>query len=221
MRKIYKVVKQNNEPADLTNDILWKNIAEIKINSNSYLWKKNNYCPNVIIKMFHTENSIYLKFKVFEKKITIKHTEFGSEVWKDSCVEFFINPYPKKSEDYFNIEINALGTALIGVGKKRGNGKRYHFKKEEVKDWEIISSVKNLITGEHGKNFWDLYIKIPKSFFKNRYNEYLNIKNCIANFYKCGDETEFVHYGAWNKIESPVPNFHLPEYFGELQFLEN
>ena len=38
-----------------------------------------------------------------------------------------------------------------------------------------------------------------------------------ANFYKCGDETETPHYGAWNFIDLPSPDFHRPEFFGEIE----
>jgi hypothetical protein len=37
-----------------------------------------------------------------------------------------------------------------------------------------------------------------------------------ANFYKCGDNTAQPHYIAWNAVNHPTPNFHLPQYFGEL-----
>ena len=38
----------------------------------------------------------------------------------------------------------------------------------------------------------------------------------MTNFYKCGDETEFPHFGAWKEVAVPEPDFHRPEYFGEL-----
>ena len=41
---------------------------------------------------------------------------------------------------------------------------------------------------------------------------------CIIYFYKCGDETEFKHRGMWNIINNPKPDFHLPEYFGNIIF---
>ena len=39
-----------------------------------------------------------------------------------------------------------------------------------------------------------------------------------ANFYKCGDKTPMKHYASWNPIEAEAPAFHLPEYFGEIEF---
>ena len=217
-KKKYVAIEKETDFPNFINEEVWNGVNDIKINADSYLWKTNNYTPSVIIKVFHTEKNIYLNFKVFEKKINIKHTKYGGDIWKDSCVEFFFNPFPNTSEYYFNIEINAIGVPLIGVRKANSNTRPYYFTEEEVKDWKIIASVKEAISGEHGNDFWTLHYRIPKPFFENYYNQKFNGETGIANFYKCGDETEFEHYGAWNKIESSKPNFHLPQYFGEICF---
>jgi hypothetical protein len=39
-----------------------------------------------------------------------------------------------------------------------------------------------------------------------------------GGFFKCGNDTGHPHYGSWQKIENPTPRFHLPQYFGELEF---
>ena len=46
-----------------------------------------------------------------------------------------------------------------------------------------------------------------------------NVLDFKGNFYKCGDETKTPHYGSWNPIENPTPDFHRPEGFGELVIL--
>ena len=46
-----------------------------------------------------------------------------------------------------------------------------------------------------------------------------NLPHCIrANFYKCGDKTAHPHYLSWSPIDTPKPDFHRPEFFGELLF---
>lgn len=220
-KKKYKAIKKENDIKDFLDENLWDDVNHIIIGPESYLWVNNGYKPTVIVKVFHTHKDIYLNFNVFVKKINILHTTFGSDVWKDSCVEFFINPFPKHSKEYFNIEINAIGVPLIGVGATDDDSKRNYFKEEEVKDWEIIPSIKEPVNGEHGNDFWTLHLRIPKSFFENYYGQLFDVKHGIVNFYKCGDETEFKHFGAWSRIESAEPNFHLPEYFGEISFADN
>ena len=37
-----------------------------------------------------------------------------------------------------------------------------------------------------------------------------------ANFYKCGDDTAYPHYGMWRPFQSDKPDFHRPEEFGEI-----
>lgn len=37
-----------------------------------------------------------------------------------------------------------------------------------------------------------------------------------ANFYKCGEKTEYPHFGVWKHPGTPKPDFHRPESFGEI-----
>lgn len=215
-RQSYSVTRKSEDVSDFTKAEIWTDIAPLFI--DSYMWMHNNYAPRVGVRMFHTDRFIYLYYHVPEDRITIRHTSFGSEVWKDSCVEFFLNPFPESSDEYVNMEFNALGAMLIGVGKDGDDSKRYYFKKEETEGFEIVSSIKHPVIGSHGSAHWTLHVKIPKSFFEKRYGRAFTPKKTIANFNKCGDETEFEHYGSWNEVISPTPNFHLPQYFGELIF---
>ena len=40
----------------------------------------------------------------------------------------------------------------------------------------------------------------------------------MGNFYKCADGTDSPHYVSWSPIKTEKPNFHCPEFFGELIF---
>jgi hypothetical protein len=216
-KESYTVFKKIQDVSDFTKEEVWTYIAPLFI--DKYMWMTNGYTPRVRVKLFHTTKYIYLYYHVPEDRITIKYTQFGSDVYKDSCVEFFINPFPESTDEFFNIEFNALGVVLIGIGKPGRGNKRYFFKENEINKIEVISSIKKPLTGYHGKDFWELYSKIPKSIFENSYSKEFTDKACIGNFYKCGDETEFEHYGAWSEIINPTPNFHLAKYFGELLFI--
>ncbi len=182
---------------------------------HNYQWISNNYKPKVIVKLFYSLNNVYLNFQVFEKKIKVKFTNFGDPVFKDSCVEFFVNLFPYEQQKYFNFEFNAIGTAKIGFGRA---GNRTYLMKEQVEDLEIVSSIKAPIEGLHGSDNWQLFVKIPTSIFQKYYGKRFIGGVATGNFYKCGDETEFEHYGTWNKINNPTPNFHLPQYFGKIFF---
>ena len=90
--------------------------------------------------------------------------------------------------------------------------------KKETERFEIISSIKEPVSGFYGSDFWTMHYRIPIGFFEDYYQEKFTSDEAIGNFYKCGDETEFEHYGAWNKVENPSPDFHLPQYFGKIIF---
>ncbi|MGB2869487.1 MAG: carbohydrate-binding family 9-like protein [Bacteroidota bacterium] len=216
-RKRYSVMKKFEDFGDFTKPEIWSDIPPLFI--EIYKWVQNDYAPKVAVRIFHTRKFIYVYYHVPEKRVTIRHTTFGSDVFKDSCVEFFINPFPEASAEYVNLELNALGVMLIGIGKDGDDSKRHYFKKADVEGFETVSSIKKPVVGDHGAAFWTLHVKIPKQFFEKRYGKEFTDKETIANFNKCGDETEYEHYGSWNEILNPVPNFHLPKYFGSLVFV--
>ena len=37
-----------------------------------------------------------------------------------------------------------------------------------------------------------------------------------ANFYKCADKTKRPHFVSWQPILLPNPDFHCPQFFGEI-----
>lgn len=214
--KRYKIHKINNEPNSLVNNEFWKNIPALFI--EKYLWIENNYQPKVEVKICYSNSCFYLYFKVFEDEITAKFTKINDPVHKDSCVEFFINLFPLKTKEYFNFEINSIGTIHIGFGAV---GNRISLPITDIKKIQIESTLNFPIIGQYEKDYWEVYYKIPISILEKYYGIPFKSENAKGNFYKCGDETKYEHYGVWNNIQSVKPNFHLPEFFGDLSFCSN
>ena len=81
------------------------------------------------------------------------------------------------------------------------------------------SSIRGPVVGEIGAPEWTLEYRVPLALFKSLYGEEVRPgRRAAANFYKCGDETEVPHYGAWSPVGTPAPDFHRPEFFGEIVF---
>jgi hypothetical protein len=183
-----------------------------------YRWLDNGYRPRVEIRACYSRRYIYLLFKAFESIIRARFTRFQDPVYKDSCVELFIDPFPEKAIGYINLEANALGTILIAIGTDRA--RRKAIAREEIRGFQIIPSVSQPVEGAHGEEFWTLEYRLPLGLLEKHYGERIFPGHIApANFYKCGDETEFPHYGAWSPVESDRPDFHRPEFFGRLLFL--
>ena len=180
------------------------------------MWIDNGYRPKVEVRVTYSDYYLYVYFKAYEKKIRVKRTAFGSDVWNDSCVEMFINPFPQKSSDYINFEINPYGAMRIEKGKDVNN--RLIFSEKDVAGLEVVPYVNTPIDGYHGQDYWPMYYKIPLRFFEEVYDEKFGAGEGSANFYKCGDETEFPHFGAWSEILGQTPDFHQSRFFGKLIF---
>ena len=68
------------------------------------------------------------------------------------------------------------------------------------------------------ETYWTVSYKVPFDLIRKyipeyRYRDGMKIR---TNFYKCGDYTEYPHYGVWNPIPLEKPDFHQPDYFGEV-----
>ncbi len=195
---------------------LWRAIPALTI--ENYLWLDNGYRPRVEVKVGYTGRFIYTSFLVFEKRVRIRYLDFQDPVWKDSCVEFFIDPFPEKERGYINIETNASGAMLIAFGPDREN--RAPIPKEDLPGFEIAASIKGKIDGEHGADSWTLGYRLPLALFENYYGASVTPgRQARANFFKCGDETDPPHFGAWNPVLVASPDFHRPEFFGRVLFL--
>jgi hypothetical protein len=193
----------------------WEAIPAAKV--DHYLWLKNGYEPRVEARACYSPSYLYVFFKAWEPKIRVKYTKFQDPVYKDSCVEFFIDPFPEKKAGYINIETNALGTMLIHFGQERGT--RVPIPLEALAGFETKPSIKGPVDGPYGADFWTLAYRLPLSLFERYYGAKIAAGQVArGNFYKCGDETEYPHYGAWNPVLSPKPDFHLPAYFGRIIF---
>lgn len=194
----------------------WSTIPSLKI--NYYLWLDNDYRPLVEVRLCHSHQSLYVHFDVFEAMVRVRYTQFQDPVYKDSCVEMFIDPFPEKRIGYVNVETNAAGAMLVAIGPDRS--RRTPIPRADLDGFEIVSSIKGPISGYHGAEFWTLAYRFPLSLFEKHYGAKIKPgQSARANFYKCGDETETPHFGAWSPVRTPQPDFHRPEFFGRLVFL--
>ena len=164
----------------------------------------------------HDSTNIYLSYTVVEPQVRAVNTAFNSPVWEDSCVEFFFSPFRDKAY-YYNFEFNAIGAVLCGYGKNRH--KREHLPDTVLNLVETVPSLgKKPIAGIWGETQWDLQVKIPAEVLVFHKIEDFSGLAAKGNFYKCGDKLEHPHYLSWEPVGSAQPNFHLPEYFGQLSF---
>lgn len=179
-------------------------------------WPEFSCTPEVILFCAYTKKEILLKYRVKEKNILARCTEINDPVFKDSCVEFFISC---GNAFYYNFEFNCIGTPYAGYGTQREG--RTLLDERKISKIRTYSSLGRDEIAEIREidGYWELTIAIPFDIFKEP--EYRNPRNHSfkSNFYKCGDDLPDPHYLSWNSIGIANPDFHRPEFFGDLNFV--
>jgi len=170
------------------------------------------YAPLCSGRIARTRDALVVDFRVSGLDLRVQNTEDNGRQWEDSCVEVFIQD-PEKA-DYYNFEINALGKVLACSGPDRHN--RVPRPAEEME--EILRFGHDVIPDSagdfEGLQSWRVGVVIPFDLIGVGPD---NLPHSIrANFYKCGDKTAHPHYLSWSPIDTPKPDFHRPEFFGEL-----
>ena len=154
-------------------------------------------------------DALYLRLTAQEKDIRAEETGTLGIPCLDSCLEFFFSPIDGDSR-YFNFECNPVKCMYVGFGSGRENSSRILPAPGVAINPEVIFTAQG----------WELTYQIPFDFIRLYCPDFVAAegKKMRANFYKCGDLTPVVHYFSWNPVETPQPDFHRPEYFGELIF---
>ena len=172
-------------------------------------WAEYPYAPEVEFHIAHSDKAFAVYFKVEESHVRAVSLEANGPVWEDSCVEIFLaNP---AGEGYFNFETNCIGTSL--AAKRRSKTDADMFGEELMAQIRTVGSLPHEAIDSKGEGqTWTMLKIIPFSV--------LGIDKTPAslkgNFYKCGDCCEQAHFLSWSPIDLPAPNFHCPEFFGEI-----
>ena len=168
------------------------------------------YAPLCSGRVARTKDALVVDFRVSGLDLRAQNMEDNGRQWEDSCVEVFIKD-PNKA-DYYNFEINALGKVLACYGPVREG--RTRRPQEQMKKILRFAHLEGGPLDKEGVQTWRVGVIIP---FELIGVDPGNLPHSIrANFYKCGDKTAHPHYLSWSPIDTPKPDFHRPEFFGEL-----
>jgi hypothetical protein len=175
-------------------------------------WKGFAYRPQVSFSICYSNDHLFLKYFVKEKEIRAHANRHQGPVWEDACVEFFLS-FENDNGGYYNFEFNCLGTFLAAFGPSKTERKA--LEQEVIKQIKTLSCI---VQHEQEEIEWELTAAIPIKCLVHSSVGKLQGISCNANFYKCGDMLNDPHFVAWSDISCETPNFHLPAYFGILEF---
>ena len=187
---------------------------------SNYMGERPEHFPNTQVKLAYDHEAIYVKFRVEDQYVKAVYNKNQDPVYKDSCVEFFFTPGTDVSRGYFNLEMNCGGTMLFHH-QVEPRKDAVEIAEEDIQQIQVVASMPDLVDPEIAeKTTWKVAYKIPFSILK-KYHDFSDPDTgtiWLVNFYKCADETSRPHWLTWAPINRPSPDFHRPEYFGQLEF---
>jgi hypothetical protein len=202
-------------------DPLWRQAEVARI--DRFHSAGSSHRPDAQAKLLYDVANLYLRFRVEDRYVVARHTQFQDPVWRDSCVEFFVQP--RAACGYFNFEINCGGALLsyyIEDATRTPNGfaRFRRLSPEQGGQIEIRHSLPATVMPEQaGPVVWHIGCRIPLTVVEAYTGPLEPLAGQIwrGNFYKCADDSSHPHWGSWAPIGEEL-NFHQPSCFAPLKF---
>ena len=152
-------------------------------------WEEYPYKPIVAFDIARTDENLYIRYFVKGNSLKAVHSSDGSPVY------------------------NCIGTC--DAARRQSRDIKRSLNTDEYTSIRRYSSIENKPFSEKTGVFsWELVVSIP---FRLMGLDPENLpEKILGNFYKCADDTEYPHFVSWNPIDLPTPDFHRPEFFGEI-----
>ncbi|MBR4282688.1 MAG: hypothetical protein IKT35_03130 [Clostridia bacterium] len=205
---IYKV-----KTVDSIDAINWDTIEKAPI--DKYKWIENCITFDCYAQLVYVKDWGFIcRMYCNDSNPYATYENFYDPVYQDSCLEFFSS---LDNVHYMNIESNCKPTILVGFGAGRHN--RIHA--DEVLSPDQMFKVESVVN----ENGWTITMELPIEKLAKFYGDNIS-KDTFkkgytfkGNFYKTGEKLPIEngeHYGMWSEVMTEKPDFHRPEYFGEL-----
>jgi len=195
----------------------WAGARVLRI--DRYPWYAGGERQSTAVRMLYGRRALYVQFRCRDRHISAVETKRNGDVYLDSCVELFAMPQPAPGAGYFNLEVNCCGCMHLGWGPGRA-GRRL-VTRQLASRIAVATSIATPTKAElPDDRAWWVAAAIPfatLSEFAGRSVRPVCGDVWRANLYRCGGETD-PQYAVWNPIDWPQPDYHRPEFFGELRF---
>ncbi len=175
--------------------------------------------PRTQVRLLHDTASLQGIFQVEDRFVRCVRTRFMDEVWKDSCVEVFIQP--KAGQGYFNFEFNCGGAFLCchitDPTRVPGGFKAFVPVPEASAAVRVATTLPPVTEPEQaGPLTWALQFVIPFQLLEKYTGPIALDTPWRGNFFKCSEENSHPHWASWSPVDEF--NFHLPRCFGTFRF---
>ena len=183
----------------------WQNANPIIFSSD---WQGKNADPGLETKVraLWSPQDLYLRFECRYRKTFVFEdsdpTGRRDHLWDRDVAEAFLQPDPSRERFYREIEVspNAMWVALdIFPGGLA----------------DLKSGLQRSVVMDKKSHTWSAELEIPMKSLTTNFDPAAIWR---ANFYRVEGRREPRSYLAWQPTNTPQPNFHVPQAFGELRF---
>lgn len=164
------------------------------------------------VKLLWSETALYVRFEANQTEPLVMSetpnlTAKTRGLWERDVCEIFVAPNRAEPRKYFEFEIAPNGEWIdLGIYQKPD---------ERETDWDYASGMERAVKIEEGKVWmaikveWKAFGKAPKK--GDRW---------LGNIFRCVGSGTGRGYLAWSPTETKEPAFHVPEKFGEFEFVK-
>lgn len=187
----------------------WQQVPEEKL--TYFLWDSAATYSVYFQMCFLKNKGICLRMRCDETLLRAEGKQRDDRVWEDSCMEMFLCPLENR-EEYVNFEINCDGVYLSQFGKVREN-------RTFIKE---LTDIEAVVTTDKSAEGWSLELFVPCELIEEVYSEAFTAGECSlrGNFTKCGDLTQYPHYGSFSELGAMDMGFHNPQLFAKIKIEE-
>ncbi|HUQ91513.1 MAG TPA: carbohydrate-binding family 9-like protein [Bryobacteraceae bacterium] len=181
-------------------------------------WWKDGAKEQTAAKLLWDDQNLYVGFYCHDKNISADVLERHGPVSRDDSAELFVSPNAAKLRNYYGFEINVIGTMLNFLRADWYKGP-FNWEPEGV---QLRTSFHGLKGKQEAPDddHWILELAIP---FKNFEKDAPHVPprdgdTWRLNLNRAGGKTN-AQYSTWSPVSTDRPNFHVPEAFGWVRFV--
>ncbi|QEG00230.1 Soluble aldose sugar dehydrogenase YliI precursor [Stieleria maiorica] len=182
-----------------------------------FTWWKDGDPPKqqTDAKLLWDDQFLYVSYACVDQDVRATRRGRDSKVYRDDCVEIFASPELEHPENYFNIEMNALGEQLDQY--RPGGEMQDNWNPDGIQIAVTIDGTLN--DSNDSDRGWTLEAAIPFKLFKKVLP---NGRPVIGDRWRLNLsrlEDEMAIKSQWSQGDRNFPRFHHPEYFGFVEFV--
>jgi len=186
----------------------WELSAALRFHKD---WQGQNADPEreTEVRLLWTRESLLVRFQAKFRVISVfadaEPDGRRDQLWDRDVAEVFLQSDPSQPRRYKEFEVSPNG---FWIDLDIASGEKHNLK----------SGLKRRVTLNEAAKTWVAELVLPMKSLVARFDAGATWR---VNFYRVEGSTEPRFYSAWQPTKTPVPNFHVPEVFGELTFAQH